>query len=130
MQRGTDIGSRFFLKHGQTAVGRNPDNDIVVDEVAVSRYHAVLRFDEVSGEVSIMDLGSTNGVSVNNIEIKSGTPYKLKPRDTVFIGRAVFNVQIRPDNQPPTPKPEPETTGVTRRLNLPNHYQYQTGKLS
>ncbi len=121
MQRGSDVGERYNLKSGQTSVGRNPDNDVVVDEVAVSRYHAMFKLDEKSGEVTVMDLGSTNGVTVNNIEIKSGTPYKLQQRDTVFIGRAVFNLQIRPDNQPVSalPPPRTEETGATQRLNLP-----------
>lgn len=98
VQRGSDIGAKIAVKHGQTSLGRNPDNDIIVNEVAVSRYHALLRFNERTGEVSIMDLGSTNGVTVNNTEIKSGIPYALRQRDTIFVGRAVFNLQIRPDN--------------------------------
>ena len=131
MQRGSNIGTIFPLKNGHTSVGRNPDNDIVVEEVAVSRYHATMRFNEKTGEISVMDLGSTNGVTVNNIEIKSGTPYKLQQRDTVFIGRAIFSVQLRPENQPPTP-PVPPREGdsdVTGRLNLPAHYREGTKKL-
>ncbi len=130
-QRGNVIGNRYNLKNGQTSLGRNADNDIVLDEVAVSRYHAVIRFDDQSGEVSVMDLGSTNGVTVNNTEIKSGVPYKLQQRDTVFIGRVAFNVQIRPDNVPfaTPPLPASHDKDHTGRLNLPAHYRDTTGKL-
>lgn len=131
MQRGENIGKCFNLKNGQTALGRNPDNDVIVNEVAVSRYHAMIRYDESNGEVSVMDLGSTNGVTVNNVEIKSGAPYKLQQRDTVFIGRAVFSLQIRPDDQPLAAPPKKESGDkVTQRLNLPPHYRDSTKKLT
>lgn len=121
VQRGSDIGAKVPIKHGQTSLGRNPDNDVVVNEVAVSRYHALVRFNERTGEVSIMDLGSTNGVTVNNTEIKSGTPYTLRQRDTIFVGRAVFNLQIRPDNYEPVapPSAEDEDDEHTLRFNAP-----------
>ena len=120
VQRGSDIGAKVPIKHGQTSLVRNPDNDIVVNEVAVSRYHALLRFNERTGEVSIMDLGSTNGVTVNNTEIKSGIPYALRQRDTIFVGRAVFNLQIRPDNYtPPAPASVEDDEDHTLRFNAP-----------
>jgi pSer/pThr/pTyr-binding forkhead associated (FHA) protein len=130
MQRGKNIGTKFDLKQGQTSIGRNPDNDIVIDEVAVSRYHAVFRFDEKNGEATVMDLGSTNGVVVNSIEIKSGTPYKLQQRDTVFVGRAIFNIQFRPDSYAPTATTRPNDTDRTGHLVLPVQYQQQTQRLS
>ncbi len=132
MQRGDQIGEKFPLKQGKTTVGRNPDNDIVMDEVAVSRYHAFLQFDQQSGELTVMDLGSTNGVTVNNVEIKSGTPYQLNRRDTVFIGRAVLNVQIRPDDYQPLPPPDTlaDDKDATKRLNLPPQPREGTRRFS
>ncbi len=132
MQRGANIGAIHNLKNGHTSLGRNPDNDIIVEEVAVSRYHATIHFDEKSGDLTVMDLGSTNGVTVNNVEIKSGTPFKLQQRDTVFIGRAVYSVQLRSDNQPLTSTINPRQTDrdITQRLNLPVHYREGTKKLT
>ncbi len=132
VQRGSEIGTRVPLKHGQTSVGRNPDNDIVVNEVAVSRYHALVRFNERTGEISIMDLGSTNGVTVNSTEIKSGTPYILRQRDTIFVGRAVFNLQIRPDNYQASSPPPPADDDAERTLQfkMPVFYRNQTTRLS
>jgi pSer/pThr/pTyr-binding forkhead associated (FHA) protein len=132
VQRGNEIGTKVVLKHGQTSLGRNPDNDIVVNEVAVSRYHALLRFNEKTGEVSIMDLGSTNGVTVNSTEIKSGIAFALRQRDTIFVGRAVFNLQIRPDNSPSADLPPvaEEDQDRTLRFNMPVHYNHQTRRLS
>ncbi len=132
VQRGTEIGAKVPLKHGQTSLGRNPDNDIVVNEVAVSRYHALVRFNERTGEITIMDLGSTNGVTVNNTEIKSGTPFTLRQRDTIFVGRAVFNLQIRQDNYAPTnlPTTAEDDQDHTLRFNMPVHYGHHTRRLS
>lgn len=132
IQRGNDIGAKLTLKHGQTSLGRNPDNDIVVNEVAVSRYHALLRFNERTGEATIMDLGSTNGVTVNNVEIKSGTPYTLRQRDTIFVGRAVFNLQIRADNHATAGQPPPaeDDDDHTLSFKMPNHYKHHTQQFS
>lgn len=130
MQRGKNIGSRVEMKNGQTSVGRNPDNDVVLDEPAVSRYHAVFRFDESSGDATIMDLGSTNGVTVNNVEIKSGTPYKLQQRDTIFVGRAVFNIQFRSDQHEDKAIPaRASDSNQTGHLVLPRRYRDQTKPL-
>ena len=131
MQRGANIGTIYNLKNGHTSVGRNSDNDIMLDEVAVSRYHATLQFDEKTGDITVMDLGSTNGITVNNNEIKSGVPYKLQQRDTLFIGRAIFNVQIKPDNQVEVSvASRVQDPDVTGHLNLAALHQGSTKKLT
>jgi Protein of unknown function (DUF3662)/FHA domain len=58
--------SAYFLSHPVTVVGRAAECDIRVDDPSVSRRHAELRY--ADGEVELVDLGSTNGVTVN------GTP--------------------------------------------------------
>jgi hypothetical protein len=58
--------SAYFLSHPVTVIGRAADSDVRVDDPGVSRRHAELRY--ADGEVELIDLGSTNGVSVN------GTP--------------------------------------------------------
>src|SRR3954463_4255949 len=121
VQRGNEIGSKVPLKNGQTSLGRNPDNDIWVNEVAFPLYHARVRLNKRTGKATIMDLGSTNGVTVNNTEIKSGTPYTLRQRDTIFVGRAVFNLQIRPDNHvsPGLPPPAEDDDEHTLAFKMP-----------
>jgi hypothetical protein len=58
--------SAHFLTHAVTVIGRATDSDVRVDDPRVSRRHAELRY--AAGTVELIDLGSTNGVSVN------GTP--------------------------------------------------------
>jgi hypothetical protein len=58
--------SAYFLSHPVTVIGRAADSDVRVDDPGVSRRHAELRY--ADGDVELIDLGSTNGVSVN------GTP--------------------------------------------------------
>jgi pSer/pThr/pTyr-binding forkhead associated (FHA) protein len=48
---------------GVTKIGRSPDNDIVVEDLLVSRHHAELRTDR-GGQRVIVDLGSYNGTFV------------------------------------------------------------------
>jgi pSer/pThr/pTyr-binding forkhead associated (FHA) protein len=54
----------LYLREGDTAqIGREVDNDVVLDSSHVSRRHAVIVWRE--GAFEIADLGSTNGTQVN-----------------------------------------------------------------
>jgi hypothetical protein len=55
--------SAYFLSHPVTVIGRAAESDVRVDDPAVSRRHAELRYTD--GAVELVDLGSTNGVAVN-----------------------------------------------------------------
>jgi hypothetical protein len=94
-RRGT---ARLRLADGRTAIvgsggavlGRSRDCDVVLDDANVSRRHAEIRPSGASW--IIVDLGSTNGVRVNQRRIAG--PQSLKPGDTVELGtsRIVFEV--------------------------------------
>ena len=68
-------------------IGRAPDNDIVVLDPGVSRYHAELR--NVAGRCRIVDLASHNGTFVNG---QRGTDAPLSEGDVVGIGPARFRL--------------------------------------
>ena len=76
-----------FLSNSLT-IGRAPDNDIVLDDAQVSRYHAILQRE--GSEITIQDLDSTNGVLVNGERIFG--PHVLQPTETITIGSSVFGV--------------------------------------
>ncbi|GBU14896.1 hypothetical protein AwPolaro_02740 [Polaromonas sp.] len=70
------------LTQDRTAVGRRPYNDIVIDNLAVSGEHAVVKLS--GSDVYIEDLGSTNGTYVNGKAVKKEL---LKNGDLVEIGK-------------------------------------------
>jgi pSer/pThr/pTyr-binding forkhead associated (FHA) protein len=72
---------------GITRIGREADNDLVVDEDTVSGYHA--RLLNRDGAWWIEDLKSTNGTLVNDARI-AGTKV-LRSGDVIQMGR----VQLR-----------------------------------
>lgn len=63
-------------------IGRLPHNDIVIDDLSVSREHAVLIFSE--NEYVITDLDSSNGTFVNGNRVKGGK--ELKRNDILKVG--------------------------------------------
>jgi pSer/pThr/pTyr-binding forkhead associated (FHA) protein len=69
-------------------IGRAPDNDLVLADLGVSRYHAELR-NPGSGPYEITDLQSHNGIFVNGQRVSSAT---VTERDIIGIGRAKFRV--------------------------------------
>ena len=69
------------------AIGRAPNNDVVILESSISRFHAFLK---VSGETfALQDGGSTNGTSVNSASVPSqgrGPAVDLKRGNNVRLG--------------------------------------------
>jgi len=63
-------------------IGRKSDNDIHLDSLAVSGYHA--KIITIMNESFIEDLGSTNGTSLNGNVIKKNT---LADGDVILIGQ-------------------------------------------
>jgi ABC-type multidrug transport system ATPase subunit/pSer/pThr/pTyr-binding forkhead associated (FHA) protein len=69
-------------------LGREPDNDIVVDDLLVSRHHAELR-EAPEGGYELVDLGSRNGTFVNGRRVERA---RLEELDVVAIGRRLFRL--------------------------------------
>src|SRR5690348_15947128 len=80
---GQESEREYVLDGRDVAIGRAPSCDIVLEgDQLASRRHALLRFKE--GVYSIVDLGSSNGTFVNDIEIREAT--ELRDGDHVSIG--------------------------------------------
>ncbi|MFF9771514.1 FHA domain-containing protein [Streptomyces sp. NPDC053086] len=67
-------------------IGRAHDNDLVVDDLSVSRDHAELRA-HTDGTYEIADLGSHNGTYLNGRPV---TLAPVGPRDIIGIGHSAF----------------------------------------
>jgi pSer/pThr/pTyr-binding forkhead associated (FHA) protein len=79
----------FSLPSSVTIVGRRQDCDLCVPLMVISRRHCALNMDD--GELSIRDLGSSNGTFVNGERVEEAT---LAAGDKVTIGPLNFVVQI------------------------------------
>ena len=66
----------------EVSIGRSPDNAVVIDNPAVSHYHARVFNEE--GRLMLEDFGSLNGTFVNGQRVKM---VGLKPGDSVTIGK-------------------------------------------
>ena len=88
VQQGPSAGARFLLDADTTTVGRNPDNEIFLDDITVSRHHA--RFVRNEAGFAVEDVGSLNGTYVNRSAVERVT---LAGGDEVQIGkfRMVFH---------------------------------------
>jgi len=74
-----------------TAIGRTDDNDIQIDTKYISRHHARVLI--AAGSTVIEDLGSTNGVFVNECRISRRCA--LKEGDVVMIGKTQFRFALK-----------------------------------
>jgi pSer/pThr/pTyr-binding forkhead associated (FHA) protein len=63
-------------------IGRAPDNDIPIDNLAVSNYHARVYVE--AGSLVVEDLNSLNGSFLNDIRVERAM---LKDGDTILIGK-------------------------------------------
>jgi hypothetical protein len=89
-------------------IGRDPSNDIAVNDAKISRHHLQIVQDD-NGNITVVDLDSTNGVYVNDARITG--PTLLKSADTVRIGDTTLPWQsyfppappTTPINDPPKP---------------------------
>ncbi|WP_165700082.1 FHA domain-containing protein [Ornithinimicrobium ciconiae] len=80
--RGPNTGARFLLDADEVSSGRHPSSDIFLDDVTVSRRHAVFARSEQGYEVR--DVGSLNGTYVNRERIDARL---LEQGDEVQIGK-------------------------------------------
>ncbi|PWJ25049.1 pSer/pThr/pTyr-binding forkhead associated (FHA) protein [Branchiibius hedensis] len=81
-QRGPNTGARFLLDADEVSVGRHPSSDIFLDDVTVSRRHAVFR--RTDSGFAVQDVGSLNGTYLNGGLIDSTV---LRTGDEVQIGK-------------------------------------------
>jgi pSer/pThr/pTyr-binding forkhead associated (FHA) protein len=82
VKRGPNAGSTFLLEKDATTVGRSPESDVFLDDVTVSRAHAVIERRE-DGSFFVRDIGSLNGTYVNAEQVDET---KLASGDEVQIG--------------------------------------------
>jgi pSer/pThr/pTyr-binding forkhead associated (FHA) protein len=78
------------------AIGRSPDNDLPVDNLAVSNYHARVYFE--AGRLVVEDLDSLNGTFVNDLRVERAT---LHDGDSIWVGKHHIKVDASGDSPAP-----------------------------
>ena len=82
---------RLDLRSGITRIGRGSTNDILVDDSAASRFHALIEYKSQTNSLILTDLQSTNGTYLNRDRISRPTP--LKNKDTIRIGQVLLHLE-------------------------------------
>ncbi len=121
-------GEKIDVGKNELSVGRAPDNDVVLDDPSVSSRHCMLF--RRGGKYTLRDLGSTNGTSVNEFNIRET---RLKPGDEVSVGNVLLTFdgddvevdELSPEEAASVARP---ATVKTTRANTPPAFGARKGK--
>jgi pSer/pThr/pTyr-binding forkhead associated (FHA) protein len=90
------IVNEFAIPARGVGIGRAPDNDVRIDNLAVSNYHARINWEDE--KLFVEDLQSLNGTFVNEIRMNRGV---LKSGDRIQIGKHALVVDLTPSKSVP-----------------------------
>ena len=79
--KGAGVGARFLLDAAETKIGRDTTNEIQLDDITVSRSHAMI---SKKDDYHIKDLGSLNGTYLNAIAVRDA---QVNAGDEIQIGK-------------------------------------------
>lgn len=85
MHAGPTPGKTFDLEGTSITIGREANNEVVINDPEISRKHTRMTFQ--GGTWVIEDLGSTNGTFVNETRLTG--PYSLRLGDVVGLGEKI-----------------------------------------
>jgi len=86
---GPSRGSRVEVRGGVARIGAAPQNDLKLDDRAVSRVHCEIRVRQDA--ITLRDLGSTNGTFVEGVRLRDGD---VPPGALVRAGASTFRVEV------------------------------------
>lgn len=94
MVRGPQVGATYPLGEAPLSIGRNPQCDIFLNDMTVSRRHASITPE--GGAHVISDDHSFNGVWINNHTVDR---HALRPGDYIQIGKYDFVYEDAPEEE-------------------------------
>lgn len=80
--KGAGVGGRYLLDASETKIGRDINNEICLDDITVSRSHAIIS--QSSDGYSVKDLGSLNGTYLNAVSVRDS---KISNGDEIQVGK-------------------------------------------
>lgn len=104
---GKNKGMAYFLTGKRVVLGRSEKADVRVHDIKSSREHAEIA--KVGKDYVITDLGSQNGIVVNDLKIKQRV---LSQNDKVIIGKTVYKfgvVQVKESEKEVVDISDPES---------------------
>jgi hypothetical protein len=123
---GPAVGHVLDIPAGYSEIGRLPGSGIRLDEDGVSRHHAGLS--RAAGQITVRDLGSTNGTYLNGRRLDASPPQPLRDGDRLRIG----SVELRLSCVHETPEAPPTASydfgDVRGPVNAGRGKQYVAGR--
>jgi DNA-binding CsgD family transcriptional regulator len=107
-------------------IGREAGCRLVIDDLSVSRRHAVIH--EVAGKWYVEDLGSRNGTFVDENRVAAGTRCRLRQSSRLGIASTVLVVQLIGSLEDGDDTSSMELTGLVPAVTL-SPYQLQVLRL-
>lgn len=93
IEAGKSVGIKVTAVGGsRVAIGRSPENGVVIDNDTVSRRHALM--ERVGQSWRIRDLGSRNGTYVNGVRVTGSAV--VRPGDRITLGEAALRIAEGP----------------------------------
>ena len=99
LQSGPLVGTRYDIT-GSLTIGRSPDNTLQINDLQVSRRHAVIQ--QTQAGTVLRDLGSGNGTYIGDRRI---IEYRLSEGDIIGIGPVQMRYETYEGVAPATPRP-------------------------
>lgn len=93
--KGRDQGRKFELSADPVRLGRDKDNEIIINDAEASRHHAEVRTRD-NNQFELVDLDSSNGTYVNEHRVRS---HLLQSGDRIRIGRSVLIFTAAPSSR-------------------------------
>ena len=78
----------------EITIGRGNNNDIIIDNLAVSKEHAAIV--KLPDGYGLVDLDSTNGTLLNDKDIKKAS---LAPQDKITVGKHILHIRSIDERQ-------------------------------
>jgi pSer/pThr/pTyr-binding forkhead associated (FHA) protein len=94
----------------EVSIGRSPDNGLVIDNPAISHYHARVFCED--DRLMLEDFGSLNGTFVNGQRVKM---VHLKPGDSVLVGK--HTIVVSESREPERPSANDAPRAVAPKIN-------------
>lgn len=101
------VQKEVTIDRARLNIGRRPSNEIILDHLAVSGRHAAL--DTTTEGSFILDLGSTNGTSVNGQPIKK---HLLQDGDMIEVGKYQLKFKVEKESPESLPDEVPKLAKI------------------